>query len=350
MGVVGCGMVASEYAATLAAEDRVRLVACADLDSDRAQDLADRYAIPVMPVDRLLAPEVVDLALILTPPHTHADFGERAITAGLLAVWVEKPLAIDPHRAAELISRAQRANVLLGSAPDTLLGPALQSAKKALDQDLIGEIRSASATLLSTGPERWHPSPEPFYAEHAGPLGDMGPYYLTALDFLLGPLHVRAATAHTRPARTIRSGPRAGSNFTADAPTYVAALLETNTGAPVTLTTSFDAAGTHAPHLEIHGSTGTLVLPDPNFHDGPVLHRSYGAREWTAIDTDRAIGPLGRGLGVLDLAAAVREGREPQCSPQRGERTVRLMDVILRTANVVIPDQTISPATSPVSR
>ncbi|MFH8991446.1 Gfo/Idh/MocA family protein [Streptomyces sp. NPDC017940] len=329
-GILGCGMVATEYATTLAASSSVDLTACADLDHERAQRLADQYGISAVPVVDLLTPETIDLVLILTPPPTHADLAHQAITARLRAVWIEKPLTTDPQEATALTARAEHAGVLLGAAPDTLLGPALQTAAAALRNGLIGDVRSATATLLSTGPERWHPAPQPFYAEHAGPLGDMGPYYLTALDYLLGPLRVRAATVHTRTDRRIRSGPHAGEGFTAHAPTYVAALLEIDDKVPVTLIASFDAAATQTPHLEIHGTEGTLVLPDPNFHNGEVLHRPYGARTAEVLPHPATTAAAGRGMGSLDLAEALRDGRAPRCSPQRAGRTIHLMAAIVR--------------------
>ena len=341
-GIVGCGMVAAEYAATLAAADgvHVQLRACTDLDDARAQAFADRYGIPAVPVDHVMDPAVLDMALILTPPSTHPALAQQAVAAGLRAVWIEKPFTTDPDSATALLRLAQQAGTLIGVAPDTLLGPALQTTAAALEQSLVGDVLSATATLFSTGPERWHPAPEPFYSEHAGPLGDMGPYYLTALDYLLGPLHVRAATSRTRTARLVRSGPRADSQFTAHAPTYVAALLDTDRGTPVTLTTSFDAAGSQTPHLEIHGTEGTLVLPDPNFHDGLVLHLAYGARNWDTIPPAPTTGPTSRGMGVLDLADALRESREPRCSAYRAERIVYLIDAINRAATLHIPAPT----------
>jgi predicted dehydrogenase len=336
IGIVGCGMVAAEYADTFASSDRVQVTACADRDADRAADFARRFGIRSLTVGDLLAP-AIDLAVILSPPGTHAALAGQAIAAGVPAVWIEKPIAVDPDDAARLIANAAQAGIILGSAPDTVLGPALLTAASALQHGLIGDIRSAAAALYSTGPERWHPSPEPFYAEHAGPLGDMGPYYLTALDHLLGPMHVRASIARTRPERRIRSDPRAGTAFTAQAPTFVAALLETDTGIPVTLATSFDAAGTRAPHLEIHGTEGTLVLPDPNFHDGDVLHRPYDAHTWSVVPTKTAVDPVGRGMGCIDLAEAMREGRSARCCARRAERVARLSQAIIANAATASP-------------
>ncbi|MEV8033575.1 Gfo/Idh/MocA family oxidoreductase [Streptomyces sp. NPDC086182] len=338
-GLLGCGMIADEYAATLNASASVHLTACADLNHEQAQEFAVRHGCAAVPVADLLNPQRVDLIVILTPPHTHAELAERATTARIPAVWIEKPLSTDPRAASALIAQAERTGTLLGVAPDTLLGPALQTASAALRDGLIGDLRSAAATLLSTGPERWHPSPAAFYTQHAGPLGDMGPYYLTALDFLLGPLRVSAATARTHAERHIRSGPHAGQAFRADAPTYVAALLETDDHLPVTLTASFDAAATHTPHLEVHGTEGTLVLPDPNFHDGQVLHHPYGSREASTLTQTATALPGTRGAGVLDLAEALREKRTPACTAERATRTVHLTHAILRAASPTFPTQ-----------
>lgn len=329
-GIVGCGMVAVEYAQTLAAANGIKLGVCADLDGARAQSFADHHRITAVPVDHALDPAMLDLALILTPPSTHAALARQAIAAGLRAVWIEKPFTTDPEDATALLQLAQRTGTLIGVAPDTLLGPAIQTASEALKQNLVGDVLSATASLFSTGPEGWHPSPEPFYSEHVGPLGDMGPYYLTALDYLLGPLHVRSAISRTRSDRRVGSGPHAGRLFTAQAPTYVTALLDTDTGTPITLITSFDAAGSRAPHLEIHGTDGTLVLPDPNAHDGQVLYLPYGQRTWTPLRPAPSSGPSSRGLGVLDLADALHKAHEPQCSAPRAERIVHLIGAIIR--------------------
>ena len=330
VGIIGCGMVAAEYAATLALSSEVELHACADTDTNRAEEFARQRGIRALSVEDLLDPASTDLVVLLTPPATHAALAHDALTADVPAVWTEKPLALHPEEADDLLEAAGRADALLAAAPDTPLGPALLTAADALQRGLIGTLRSATATLISTGPERWHPAPEPFYSAGAGPLGDMGPYYLAALDQLLGPLHVIAATAHTRPVRRIRTGPRTGTTFTADAPTYIAALLETDDKTPVTLTASFDAAATRAPHIELHGTDATLVLPDPNFHHGDVLHRAYGSSTWNTLRTIDSPIPVGRGMGVLDLATALRNTRPPRCPPQRAARIAHLADAILR--------------------
>ncbi|MFI1765264.1 Gfo/Idh/MocA family protein [Streptomyces sp. NPDC020800] len=333
VGIIGCGMVAEEYATTLAASPLVRLTTCADADPARATAFGGRHGIPATEPGSVLDPDLIDLAVILTPPHTHRALVLQAIAARVPAVWSEKPLALTPGDAAQLVSEADSAGILLGAAPDTTLGPAFLTAHDAVRAGRIGTVLSATATLMSTGPERWHPSPEPFYAQGAGPLGDMGPYYLAALDELLGPLQVHSATANTRKVRTIRSGPAAGKHFTAQAPTHIAAFLTAADGVPVNLTASFDAAATRTPRIELQGIRGALVLPDPNFHIGDVLFAEYGTFTWNPLtSTGRAPQTTGRGMGVIDLATALTQGTSPACTGARAARIAAVSDAILRAA------------------
>ncbi|MGA2829173.1 MAG: Gfo/Idh/MocA family oxidoreductase, partial [Streptosporangiaceae bacterium] len=263
--------------------------------------------------------------------------------------YVEKPLAASPGQAHALTSAASEAGVLLSAAPDTILGAPTQAAFAAIADGLLGDVVTASASYLSSGPERWHPGPEPFYAADAGPLADMGPYYLASLTYLLGRIEsVLGAVTATRSIRTIATGPRAGQAFTARAPTHVIAVLRTETGIPVSFTASFDAAGTRAPHLEIHGSKATMVLPDPNFHTGDVLLRQANDRRWRPLQPVRpAVTPAGRGMGVLELADRLR-GARPNlaCSGQAAAHVTSIIDAIYRAAT---PGSitTVSPAYDP---
>lgn len=333
VGIVGCGQIAHEYAATIAASGTATVVACADASPGAAVQFAERHGIGrVLIVDDLLDPDVVDIAVMLTPPHTHATLAHRAIAARLPGVWVEKPLASSHDDAQRLLAAADQAGTLLAAAPDTVLGAPTRTAHAAISEGLIGEVLGASAAYLSAGPERWHPAPEPFHAAGIGPLADMGPYYLASLIRLLGPIaSVTASSCLTRPTRTIATGPRAGATFTAHAPTHVTALLSTRAGVPVTFVASFDSAGSKSPHLEIHGTAGTLLLPDPNFHDGDVLLRAAGRRDWTTLDPRPGAG-LSRGAGVLELAAAVSDGGELVCSGQAAAHVTAVIDTIAQAA------------------
>ncbi|MCT9934939.1 Gfo/Idh/MocA family oxidoreductase [Planotetraspora sp. A-T 1434] len=315
--IVGCGLVAEEYARTLKASSLVDLVSCSDIEAERAQAFAARHAIgEVASVDEL----DTELVVVLTPPALHVEVASAAIRAGM-SVYIEKPLALSSSDAASLLALAADHGVLVGAAPDTFLAPPVQSAAQALATGLIGEPVAATAALLSPGPERWHPHPEPIY--DLGPLLDMGPYYLTALIHLLNPItSVRGATTAIRPLRTKASG----DTFTATAPTHVDALLQTADGVSVTVTTSFDVQGTTRPHLEVYGTEGTLVLPDPNFHHGVVRLRRRGEVTWDFLAPALSrFDVIGRGMGVLDLAGTLCGGGRGQAT---GDLALHVLQVI----------------------
>ncbi|SEG93882.1 Predicted dehydrogenase [Thermomonospora echinospora] len=328
-------MVAHEYACTLARSRLIELAACTDIDSRRADSFAEHHHIPtVAPLDDLLIEHAIDLLVILTPPDSHVQVARTAIEAGV-HVHLEKPLALDVTEAERLLTFAAQQQVKVGAAPDTFLAPPTQTAAAAIGTGAIGEPLFASAALLSGGPERWHPAPQPFYAPRMGPLLDMGPYYLTQLTHLLGPItQVEGATATTRPHRTIATGPQAGHHFTAQAFTHVEALLKTASGIPVTFTASFDATATARPHLEINGTEGTLILPDPNFHHGPVQLRRSDSPDWHTLAPQTAVPEtIGRGMGVLDTAQALRTDRPTRGTGEQALHVLHVLDLIYRTAS-----------------
>jgi predicted dehydrogenase len=336
VGILGCGMIAHEYAVTLAASDRVALTACADARPEAARAFAARHVVPtVVEPARMLSPALIDLLVILTPPNSHHHLAHAAIDAEIPAVYLEKPLTLSPETATDLITRAAARNVALAAAPDTILGPPTQTARALIDAGQLGEIVGAHAAYHSPGPEIWHPSPEPFHAPGIGPLADMGPYYLTTLTYLLGPVsRVLAAHATLRPQRTIATGPRAGQRFTAHAPTYVSTLLELHRGVPATFTASFDTPGTRAPHLEIHGTRAVLALPDPNFHNGELLLRAVGSRQWQPIAQNPPLYPVtGRGIGVLELATHFGNEGQLACSAHAAAHLVYTIAAIHHSAS-----------------
>ncbi|MFI0424552.1 Gfo/Idh/MocA family protein [Spongiactinospora sp. 9N601] len=322
--IAGCGMVADEYASTLRPSTLVELVACTDIDLDRARAFADRHGISyVAPFQQLDA----DVILVLTPPEHHAHVASSAISAGM-SVYVEKPLAGSVAEAESLLAMAERSGVLVGAAPDTFLAPPTHTAAVALTSGLIGEPIAGTGALLSPGPERWHPNPQPIY--DLGPLLDMGPYYLSVLTALLGPIgKVRGATCRSRSCRTRPSG----EVFTTASPTHVEALLETTTGVSITLTTSFDVQATTRPHLEIYGTEGTLVLLDPNFHEGVVRVRRRDETNWRVLPQEAAeFEVIGRGMGVLDLADAMLSRRPSKASGESALHVLRVTEAIRQAA------------------
>lgn len=323
IGVVGAGVISTQYLPNLAAADDVEVVMVADLDVDRAADRAREYGIAASgDVDELLARDDVELVVNLTVPAAHVPVGLRAVQAGK-HVFAEKPLALDRASAAQLREAAARAGVRVASAPDTILGAGLQTARRLVADGAIGSPLTALARFEVAGPDRWHPNPEFLFARGGGPLLDMGPYYLSWLVELLGPVaRVVAHGSRSHAERIIGSGPRAGSRFPVEVPTHVAGLLEFVGGASAQVVFSFQSPLERAGVLEVTGTDGALVLPDPNTFDG-------GSTLWTGDghDTVPARGStMSRGHGVVELARAIRAGVPERAS---GELAFHVLDVML---------------------
>lgn len=333
VGLIGCGVISSAYAKKLDALSEVELVACADLERERAQALADRFEIPqALEPKALLDDDGIDLVLNLTVPLAHAEVSLAAIQAGK-SVYSEKPLTVDFAEGQRLEAAAQQAGVRLGCAPDTFLGAGLQTCRRLIDDGAIGEPVGANAFMLSPGPERWHPAPQIFYQRGAGPLFDMGPYYLTALVFLLGPVRrVTAAARITHATREIKSKPLAGQHMPVDAPTHVATLAEFSSGPIATLVTSFDVQASRHRSIEIYGTEGTLAVPDPNTFGGPVQIRRPGDQAWTDVPLTHANGEQARGIGLGDMAVALRSGRPHRASGALALHVLEIMQGSLGAA------------------
>jgi predicted dehydrogenase len=306
VALVGAGVISKQYLSTLSGFPDVKLLAVADLDPSRALAAARAYDVPVSgDLATALAVPEVELVVNLTVPAAHGQVATEALRAGK-HVYGEKPITLTPPEAEKLLAEASERDLLVGNAPDTFLGAGIQSALRAVQAGVIGTPVAATTVLQSLGPESWHPDPAFLYQQGAGPLFDMGPYYLTALVALLGPVTRVAATAtRARLERTVGSGPKAGQPFAVTVPTHVCALLEFGSGATANTTFSFDSAEPRT-RFEIVGTEGTLAVPDPNTFAGPLRVRANGAADWQQLPvTGRTDG---RGLGVLDMARAVRAG------------------------------------------
>lgn len=326
IGVVGLGVISERYLSTLANAPGVGVVAVADLVTSRAEAVASRIdGCRVVDVGALVADPAVDTVLNLTVPAAHAEIALAALRAGK-HVYGEKPLAATVDEGRSVLAAAGDAWV--GAAPDTVLGTGVQTARAAVEDGMIGRPLSARATWVSSGHEAWHPHPDFYYADGGGPLHDMGPYYLTSLVHLLGPV-VSVVGASSRPlaTRRIGSGPRAGETIPVGVDTHVTGILEHAGGALSTVVFSFDASGTVAAPIEVHGETGTLSVPDPNLFDGDVrLHRP-GSREWTPLPPSAGYVGAERGIGLLDFVAGERRAG--------GDMALHVLDVmetLLRSA------------------
>jgi predicted dehydrogenase len=322
VGLIGAGTISDTYLTNLTAFPDLAVLMIADLDQSRAAAQASRYGVPRSgTAAELLADPAIEIVVNLTVPGAHVDIGLAALEAGK-HVWAEKPLALDRAGGRKLLDRARDNGLRVASAPDTVLGAGLQTVRRALDDGAIGSLRTGLALFQSPGPESWHPAPEFLFQAGAGPLLDMGPYYLTALVHLLGPVaRVTAAGGRARETRVIGSGPRAGTAFPVTVLTTVSALIEFAGGGSAQLVMSFDSA-LRRTSLEVTGTLGAAVLPDPNTFDGPaVLHRPDGTEE-LAPQGHRAT----RGTGALELARAIRAGVPERAS---GELAYHVLDTML---------------------
>ncbi|MFK4244800.1 Gfo/Idh/MocA family protein [Micromonospora chokoriensis] len=332
VGVIGLGVISRAYLDTLANHRAVSIVALADLDATRSAEAAAKIpGAEAVSVESLLARPDVQTVLNLTIPAAHADISLAAIDAGK-NVYVEKPLAVTLEDGRSIVERATMAGVLVGCAPDTVLGTGTQTARAAIDGGLIGRPMSASAVMVTAGHERWHPHPDFYYAPGGGPLLDMGPYYISALVHLLGPVRaVTGAASRLRAERVIGSGPRAGQRIPVEVDTHVTGVLEHLNGALSTITTSFDGVTTTAAPIEVHGETGTLAVPDPNYFDGEVRLLALGSSEWRVLEPQAGYAESSRGIGLIDLVSADGQ-RPPRAGGDLALHVLETMTTLLRSA------------------
>ena len=330
VAVVGCGNISKQYLKNLAAFPDVQVLFCADIDADRAKAQAAAYGVPASgSVQQALDHPDVGLVVNLTIPAAHAEVASAAIAAGK-HVWNEKPLAPDVAAGRALLDQAAKAGVRVGCAPDTLLGAGIQSARRLIAAGAIGTPISALTLLQGPGPESWHPDPEFLFAKGAGPLFDLGPYYLSVLATLFGPTtRVAAISRRARATRVIGSGPRKGTEFNVEVPTFISAVAEYAGGQDASLLFSWDSPLQRMGFLEITGTEATLAVPDPNQFDGDLKVRRADDREWTVIASRGAA--AGRGSGVVDMVRAIRSGRPHRASGEMALHVLEMMTAIDRS-------------------
>jgi predicted dehydrogenase len=328
IGIIGCGTISGIYLKSPSVFPILELVACADLDMARAQAKAEEYHIDALSVADLLAHPEIEIVVNLTIPAAHAEVAQAAIAHGK-SVYSEKPLALNTTDGKAILDQASEAGVRVGCAPDTFLGGGLQTCRKLIDDGWIGTPVAASAFMMSHGHEHWHPSPEFYYQRGGGPMFDMGPYYLTALVSLLGPVkRVTGATRTTFPERTITSQPKFGQKIQVETPTHVVGLLDFEQGAVATIITTFDVWSAELPRIEIYGTQGTLSVPDPNTFGGPVRLRRAGSTEWQEIPIPFQYTANSRGIGVADMAHAIASGRDHRANGDLAYHVLEIMETI----------------------
>jgi len=329
VGLIGCGNISRQYLDSLPRLHNLELTAVADLDPAAAGAVADRFGIPAMTPEELLGRDDVDVVLNLTTPQAHAPITLAALAAGK-HTYLEKPFATSIADAEAMVAAATAADRRVGSAPDTVLGTGTQTARALIDAGEIGTPVAATAFMLGAGHESWHPNPAFYYATGGGPLLDMGPYYLTSLVTMLGPIEsVSAMTARPQAVRTAPAGsPRAGEGFPVEVETTVSALLRHVSGAVSTLVVSFDVIASTLPRIEVYGTEGSLGVPDPNTFDGDVTLARRGV-PFQVVEPRAGYRDAGRGYGLADMARAIVDGGPHRQSAELGLHVHEVMERIL---------------------
>ncbi len=325
VGIIGTGNIFPAYVRGCRAFDILELVACTDIDMDKARSRAQEFDTPrVCTVEELLADPEIEIVVNLTVPQAHAEVSLAAIAAGK-NVHSEKPLAVTREDGQRIIAAAAEKGVLVGCAPDTFLGGGQQTCRKLIDEGAIGHPVAAVAFVTGHGPESWHPNPDFFYQVGGGPMFDVGPYYLTALINLLGPVErVTGSARISFPERIAGPDRHNGRHIPVEVPTHIAGVLDFANGVVATLITSFDIWAANLPRIEIYGADGTLSVPDPNIFGGPVRLYRADEREWQQVPHTHST-DVGRGIGVADMAYALRYGRKHRPS---GELAYHVLDLM----------------------
>ena len=319
IGIIGCGVISTAYLRAAQRFPVLDIKAVADMRSEVAERRGAEFNVPGMRVDQLLKRDDVELVINLTVPLAHTDVSLAVLNAGK-HVHSEKPLGINVAEATKVMDLAATKNLRVGCAPDTFLGGGHQTARKLIDDGVIGMPVAGSAFFMCPGHERWHPAPGFYYLRGGGPMLDMGPYYITNLVQLLGPVaSVMGSTARPKSERLVTSEPMNGTLIPVEVPTHVAGTLEFESGAVVSIAMSFDVPKhRHAP-IEIYGDKGSILVPDPNRFGGEVQVAKAGGEWQTMPLTHGHVEGEFRSIGVADMATAIVTNR-----PHRASGTLAL--------------------------
>ena len=343
VGIIGCGNISAAYLRLGPLFKALDMRAVADINMDAAKARADEFGVRADTVEGLLAADDIDVIVNLTIPAVHYQVTRQILEAGKHA-YSEKPLVLTLEEGKALRELAAAKGLRVGSAPDTFLGGAHQQARAAIDAGDVGRIIGGTCHVMSHGMEQWHPNPDFFFQPGAGPVLDIGPYYVTNLIQLIGPVKtVSAMAAATFKTRTISNGPRDGETVPVDTPTNIHALLEFHNGAIVTLGASWDVWAHSHPNMELYGETGSLFVPDPNFFGGNVGHAGMDGDRTNLVPTDHPFGIANqddkgtpranyRCAGLADMAQAISEGRKHRCDIDLAVHAIEVMTGILRAA------------------
>jgi predicted dehydrogenase len=340
VGIVGCGNISSTYIATLHMFDFVRVKSVTDMIDAAAKSRAAEFDVEATSLPNMLDDPAVDIVINLTTPVAHAEISRLALEAGK-HVYSEKPLGVTVEEGEGLVKLAARKNLRLGGAPDTFLGAGHQASRRLLDQGVIGAPVAATALMMLPGHEHWHPNPQFFYAPGGGPMLDVGPYYVTNLITLLGPVRSVFGTAKiTRTERPILNEARRGEIIKVQVPTHITGVMEFENGTTVTIVTSFDVVKHRHNQVELYGADGSMVTPDPNNFTGAVEIFRRGSANWEEVVVDHPYarathGRAGglRGLGAAEMADSLCHGRPHRVSAELAMHALEVMTAFQRSAD-----------------
>jgi predicted dehydrogenase len=342
VGLIGCGNISSIYLTNIPSIPGAFVRACADLRPELAEAQGRKFNVEAMPVDTLLARDDIDIVVNLTVPVAHSAVSLAVLSAGK-HVFSEKPLATDVELGRKVVAEADQRGLLVGCAPDTFLGAGGRLARRLIDEGAVGRVLLGTSIFMTHGMEHWHPDPEFFFKPGGGPVLDVGPYYLTALVNLLGPVaRVLSATSTGIPERIVTAeGPRKGHRIAVETPTTALAILEFVSGAQVLFGASWEVWRHGHPLIELYGLEGSMRVPDPNFFGG-VVETTEGGGEWTPHDTAAmSLGAVNwpadkprvanyRALGVAEMASALRNRTKQRASGRLALHVLETMEAIVK--------------------
>ncbi|MEM6985093.1 MAG: Gfo/Idh/MocA family oxidoreductase [Pseudomonadota bacterium] len=349
VGIIGCGNISESYLRLAPLFNSFQIVACADLDQHLASQRADEFGLSADSVDHLLGRSEIDIVVNLTVPAAHYDVSRAILQAGK-HVFSEKPFVLSLQQGRALQTLAKEQGLRIGSAPDTFLGGSHQRARELIDSGAIGRVTSGTGHCMSRGMEHWHPNPDFFFKHGAGPMLDIGPYYVANLVQLLGPVERVMAMSNTaQPQRTILSEARLGETIDVETPTTIHALLTFESGAVVTLGTSWDVQHHTHSNLELYGEYGSLYVPDPNFFGGDLTRADANGLLPTESTSDHPLAVINewdddgapranyRTVGLADMAASIRAERAHRCSLELALHTIEVLTATLASSEANAP-------------
>ena len=344
VGIIGCGNISETYFNCQKIFNNFEIISCADINTEFANESAEKFNIKAQSVDDILSNKDIDLIINLTIPSAHKEIIINSLKAGKHC-FSEKPLAMNMKEGLEIVKISNEKNLYVGCAPDTFLGSAGQNARKLIEDNKIGKIVLGTFNLMSHGMEHWHPNPDFFFKPGAGPVFDVGVYYITQLINLIGPIKsISSISGTATPERTISSEPRKGEKIIVETPTTLMGSLEFHNSAKIQFFCSWDIWKHKHSTIELYGLEGSMIVPDPNFFSGDILI-SNKDQDWQTINNDSML--LGipnktdndgtkianyRGIGLSDMIQAIQNQRQARCSLDLSIHVLEVMEGILNSS------------------